>query len=128
MRHDPAEVETELAHGESAFLDCSFWLADAHMLTGREDEARRLLDRLLALRNEVGLLSEECLVGNVPQAFSHNALINTAQNFRDRIRPPSSAAETQPGTNITPEEQSQSARFAEGSLFRTAPFQQGETS
>jgi GH15 family glucan-1,4-alpha-glucosidase len=59
MRHDPAEVDTGLAHGEGAFLACSFWLADAYMLTAREGEARRLFERLLALRNEVGLLSEE---------------------------------------------------------------------
>jgi GH15 family glucan-1,4-alpha-glucosidase len=93
MRHDPAEVETGLAHGEGAFLACSFWLADAYMLTGREDEAQRLLERLLSLRNELGLLSEEYdvrarrLVGNFPQAFSHIALVNTAHNLSRSSKP-----------------------------------------
>jgi GH15 family glucan-1,4-alpha-glucosidase len=86
-RHDPAEVETDLAHGEGAFLACSFWLADAMVLLGRNDEGRRLFERLLALRNDLGLLSEEYdvltrrLVGNFPQAFSHVALLNTAHNL-----------------------------------------------
>jgi GH15 family glucan-1,4-alpha-glucosidase len=87
MRHDPAEVETGLAHGEGAFLACSFWLADAMLLTGRRDDATRLFDRLLALRNDVGLLAEQYdpryrrQVGNFPQAFSHIALITTANNL-----------------------------------------------
>src|SRR4029079_15666006 len=72
MRHDPAEVETGLSHGEGAFLACSFWLVDAMVMTGRKEEGQRLFDRLLALRNDVGLLSEEFdvgaqrLVGNFP--------------------------------------------------------------
>jgi GH15 family glucan-1,4-alpha-glucosidase len=80
MRHDPAEVETGLAHGEGAFLACSFWLSDAMVLLGREEEGKRLFNRLLSVRNDVGLLSEEYdvptkrLVGNFPQAFSHIAL------------------------------------------------------
>src|SRR4029079_3742284 len=79
MRHDPAEIETGLAHGEGAFLACSFWLADAMILLGRTDEARALFERLLGLRNDVGLLAEQYevraqrLVGNFPQAFSHVA-------------------------------------------------------
>jgi GH15 family glucan-1,4-alpha-glucosidase len=93
MRHDPAEVETGLAHGEGAFLACSFWLADALIMLGREEEGARLFERLLALRNDVGLLSEEYdvrakrLVGNFPQAFSHIALINTAHNLARRQKP-----------------------------------------
>ncbi len=93
MRHDPGEVETGLAHGEGAFLACSFWLADAMVLLGRQDEGRRLFDRLLALRNDVGLLSEEYdvptkrLVGNFPQAFSHIALVNTAHNLSRLSKP-----------------------------------------
>ncbi len=93
MRHDPAEVETGLAHGEGAFLACSFWLADALIMLGKEEEGARLFERLLALRNDVGLLSEEYdvrakrLVGNFPQAFSHIALINTAQNLARRQKP-----------------------------------------
>jgi GH15 family glucan-1,4-alpha-glucosidase len=105
MRHDPAEVETGLAHGEGAFLACSFWLADAYVLTGREAEARRLFERLLTLRNEVGLLSEEYdvrvgrLVGNFPQAFSHIALINTTHNLSRQSKPAEQrAGESHPGT------------------------------
>jgi GH15 family glucan-1,4-alpha-glucosidase len=73
-----------LPGSEGAFLACSFWLADALALTGREDEARDLFERLLELRNDVGLLSEEWdphagrQLGNTPQAFSHVGLVNTA--------------------------------------------------
>jgi GH15 family glucan-1,4-alpha-glucosidase len=105
MRHDPAEVETGLAHGEGAFLACSFWLADAYMLTGREPEARALFDRLLTLRNDVGLLSEEYdvrakrLVGNFPQASSHIALVNTAHNLTRASKPAEQrAGRAEPGT------------------------------
>ncbi|WP_405890871.1 glycoside hydrolase family 15 protein [Streptomyces sp. NBC_00133] len=69
---------------EGAFLACSFWLADALRMTGRAKEARELFERLLALRNDVGLLAEEYdpvagrQLGNFPQAFSHIALVNTA--------------------------------------------------
>jgi GH15 family glucan-1,4-alpha-glucosidase len=93
MRHDPAEVETGLEHGEGAFLACSFWLADAYLLLGRIAEARALFDRLLALRNDVGLLAEgydvnaHCLTGNFPQAFSHIALVNTAHNLSRAEKP-----------------------------------------
>jgi len=93
MRHDPAEVETGLVHGEGAFLACSFWLADALIMLGREDEGRALFDRLLALRNDVGLLAEQYdvdarrQVGNFPQAFSHVALVTTAHNLK-RAHPP----------------------------------------
>jgi GH15 family glucan-1,4-alpha-glucosidase len=72
---------------EGAFLACSFWLADALHMTGRYDEAAALFERLLALRNDLGLLSEEYdprygrLVGNTPQAFSHVPLIQTALNL-----------------------------------------------
>jgi GH15 family glucan-1,4-alpha-glucosidase len=76
-----------LPSGEGAFLVCTFWLADNLALQGRRDEAQALFDRLLALRNDVGLLAEEYdavagrLVGNFPQAFSHVGLINTAHNL-----------------------------------------------
>ncbi|MDT3399606.1 glycoside hydrolase family 15 protein [Streptomyces sp. B1866] len=69
---------------ESAFLVCSFWLVDALRLTGRAKEARALYERLLALRNDVGLLAEEYdpatgrQLGNFPQAFSHIGLVGGA--------------------------------------------------
>ena len=65
-------------------MACSFWLVDDLHLIGRDDEAVALFERLLALRNDLGLLSEEYdpvakrLVGNFPQAFSHVSLVNTA--------------------------------------------------
>lgn len=69
---------------EGAFLACSFWMADDLAMIGRVDEARKLFERLLALRNDLGLLAEEWdpvlqrQVGNFPQAFSHVPLIDTA--------------------------------------------------
>ncbi|GAB3973664.1 glycoside hydrolase family 15 protein [Streptomyces sparsus] len=69
---------------EGAFLACSFWLADDLAMIGRVDEARRLFEKLLGLRNDLGLLAEEWdsklqrQVGNFPQAFSHVPLIDTA--------------------------------------------------
>jgi GH15 family glucan-1,4-alpha-glucosidase len=76
-----------LPPGEGTFLPCSFWLADNLALLGRYDEAERLFERLLALRNDVGLLAEEYdprsrrLLGNFPQAFTHVSLVNTARNL-----------------------------------------------
>jgi GH15 family glucan-1,4-alpha-glucosidase len=76
-----------LPPGEGAFLACTFWLADNLVQQGRLQDAEAIFRRLLALRNDVGLLSEEFdakagrLVGNFPQAFSHVALINTAKNL-----------------------------------------------
>jgi GH15 family glucan-1,4-alpha-glucosidase len=74
-----------LPGNEGVFLPCSFWLVDDLALMGRVDEARALFERLLGLRNDVGLLSEEYdtaagrLLGNFPQAFSHLAIVNTAR-------------------------------------------------
>ncbi|HET8562696.1 MAG TPA: glycoside hydrolase family 15 protein, partial [Candidatus Binatia bacterium] len=82
-----------LPPGEAAFLACTFWLADNLTLLGRKEDALRLFERLLKLRNDVGLLSEEYhpeknrLLGNFPQAFSHIALINTACNLSPTIGP-----------------------------------------
>ncbi|MGW6601355.1 glycoside hydrolase family 15 protein [Streptomyces sp. NPDC055036] len=73
-----------LPGGEGTFLVCSFWLADALHMTGRTAEAAELFERLLALRNDVGLLAEEYdpvtrrQLGNYPQAFSHIGLVVTA--------------------------------------------------
>jgi GH15 family glucan-1,4-alpha-glucosidase len=87
MRYDSAESNDGLPPGEGAFLACSFWLVDAYILQGRGKDARQLFDRLLALRNDLGLLSEEYdpharrMLGNFPQAFTHLALINSAFNL-----------------------------------------------
>jgi GH15 family glucan-1,4-alpha-glucosidase len=92
-RYDTRTVDDGLPGGEGAFLACSFWLADAYVLMKRMDDAERLFDRLLGLRNDVGLLSEEYdtrlgrLVGNFPQAFSHIALVNTAHNLASARKP-----------------------------------------
>ncbi|WP_438001080.1 glycoside hydrolase family 15 protein [Sorangium sp. So ce185] len=90
----PAGAIDGLPGGEGVFLACSFWLADCYALMGRAAEARALFERLLALRNDVGLLSEEYdpaserLLGNFPQAFSHLALVDTAFNLAlDRAGP-----------------------------------------
>jgi GH15 family glucan-1,4-alpha-glucosidase len=82
--HGTAENVDGLAGEEGAFLACSFWLADDLAMIGRVDEARKLFEKLLALRNDLGLLAEEWdsarqrQVGNFPQAFSHVPLIDTA--------------------------------------------------
>ena len=92
-RYDTHSSDDGLESGEGAFLACTFWLADAYVLVNRVDEARTLFERLLALRNDVGLLSEEYdprtkrLAGNFPQAFSHVALINTAHNLEKAAKP-----------------------------------------
>jgi GH15 family glucan-1,4-alpha-glucosidase len=92
-RYDTGTTKDGLPPGEGMFLACSFWLADAYHLIGRDAEAKALFERLLALRNDVGLLSEEYdtsrrrLVGNFPQAFSHIALVNTAHNLTHREKP-----------------------------------------
>ena len=92
-RYDPAVFEDGAGRKEGAFLACSFWLADALLLIGREADARRLFERLLAIRNDVGLLSEQYdpkagrLIGNYPQAFSHIALVNTAHNLSRAAKP-----------------------------------------
>jgi GH15 family glucan-1,4-alpha-glucosidase len=93
MRYRPDESESidGLPPGEGSFLPCSFWLVDCLHLLGRTDEARALFERLLAARTPLGLLAEEYdtrygrLVGNIPQAFSHVGLINTAQNLEENI-------------------------------------------
>ncbi len=93
MRYNTHAVNDGLLPGEGAFLACSFWLADAYVSIGRREDATRLFDRLLAIRNDLGLLAEEYdprerrLQGNFPQAFSHVALINTAFNLTRLEKP-----------------------------------------
>ncbi len=87
LRYDPKEGADGLPGTEGAFLACTFWLADNYAFAGRLSEAEALFERLLALRNHLGLLSEEYdsdrrrQISNFPQAFSHLALIMTAQNI-----------------------------------------------
>jgi GH15 family glucan-1,4-alpha-glucosidase len=91
-RADEANVEVDgLPPGEGVFLPCSFWLVAVLARLGRLDEAVELYERLLSLRNDLGLLSEEYdpergrLVGNYPQAFTHLALVETAFTLRRRL-------------------------------------------
>jgi GH15 family glucan-1,4-alpha-glucosidase len=90
-----------LPPGEGAFLPCTFWLADNLALQGRYAEAREIFERLLSVRNDVGLLSEEYepvsrrLLGNFPQAFTHMGLINTARNLTRRGGPAEHRQEAQ---------------------------------
>ena len=83
-----------LPPGEGVFLPCSFWLVDCLELLGRHDDAHELFDRLLALANDVGLLSEEYdpqaqrLLGNFPQAFTHLALVNSVFNVVPHLPSP----------------------------------------
>jgi GH15 family glucan-1,4-alpha-glucosidase len=99
LRYDTSRVDDGLPAGEGAFLACSFWLVDAYVLLGRIEDARRLFERLIALRNDVGLLSEEYdpvgeqLLGNFPQAFSHVALVNSAFNLSRLAKPAEQRAE-----------------------------------
>jgi GH15 family glucan-1,4-alpha-glucosidase len=92
-RYDTGQGSDGLPPGEGVFLACSFWLADALLMIGRIDDARRLFERLLTLRNDLGLLSEEYdpragrLTGNFPQGFSHLALVNTASNLSHDRKP-----------------------------------------
>lgn len=99
QRYHGASSIDGLPAGEGVFLICSFWLADNLALQGQVGAARELFERLLSLRNDVGLLSEEYdpqtrrMLGNFPQAFSHVGLINTARNLREADGP----AQNRPG-------------------------------
>lgn len=87
LRHDPREVPAGQPPLEGAFLACSLWLADAHVLAGDLDKAQILFDRVVDIANDVGLLAEEYdsgakrQTGNFPQALTHIALVNTAHNL-----------------------------------------------
>ena len=90
LRYRPEANVDGLPGGEGVFLLCTFWLADCLHLIGRTEDARALFERLLALRNDLGLLSEQYdprakrQLGNFPQAFSHVALANTARMLAER--------------------------------------------
>jgi GH15 family glucan-1,4-alpha-glucosidase len=87
LRYRSERVADGLPAGEGVFLPCSFWLANAYLMQGRREDGEALLKRLLALRNDLGLLSEEYdttnhrLVGNFPQAFSHLSLVHSVLNL-----------------------------------------------
>jgi GH15 family glucan-1,4-alpha-glucosidase len=92
-RYPPSPEVDGLPPGEGTFLLCTFWLADTLALAGNYDEATAIFERLLSLRNDVGLLGEQYdpvarrQLGNFPQAFSHVGLINTALNLHRRDGP-----------------------------------------
>ena len=93
LRHDPREVTDEQQPIEGAFLACTLWLADAHVLAGETGKAQALFDRVVAIANDLGLLAEEFdsgagrQTGNFPQALTHIALINTAHNLSGAGKP-----------------------------------------
>lgn len=93
LRYRPADSDDGLPGDEGVFLACSFWLVEALLGAGRTEESTQLFERLLELRNDVGLLSEEWGVragrqlGNTPQAFSHFALVTSALGLhQDTVR------------------------------------------
>jgi GH15 family glucan-1,4-alpha-glucosidase len=94
LRYDTEGQATDgLPGGEGAFLPCSFWYADNLIGLGRCDEARAMIERLIGVCNDLGLVAEEYdqvekrLVGNFPQAFSHVALVNTVLNYSRAVGP-----------------------------------------
>jgi len=93
LRHDPRESRDNEDRTEGAFLACSFWLADAYVLTGDIAKAQALFDRVVAVANDLGLLAEEFdprarrQTGNFPQALTHIALINTLHNLSHAKKP-----------------------------------------
>jgi GH15 family glucan-1,4-alpha-glucosidase len=100
-RYQTEERVDGLPPGEGAFLACSFWLADAYGMMGRHGDAERLFERLLSLRNDLGLLAEEYdpgakrQLGNFPQGFSHIGLVNTANNLISSRGPAEQRADRQ---------------------------------
>jgi GH15 family glucan-1,4-alpha-glucosidase len=95
-RYDTKKTKDGLSGGEGAFLACSFWMVTSLWLMGRKADAKAMFERLLALRNDVGLLSEEYdpvgkrMVGNFPQALSHIALLHSAFAMSGLWKPESS--------------------------------------
>ncbi len=105
LRYDTELTDDGLPPGEGAFLACSFWLADNYVLAGRMDDAEKLFQHLLSLRNDLGLLAEQYdprsgrQLGNFPQAFSHVGLLGTAYNLAKGLKP----AEQRSGEEVTAE-------------------------
>ncbi len=109
QRYDTTELDDGVTGKEGSFLACSFWLVSTLNLCGRREEARELFERLLSLRNDVGLLSEEYdtdqgrQVGNFPQALSHIALVNAALEFTADSSPGEQRAESKAAESGTGE-------------------------
>ena len=88
-RYETEKADDGLQPGEGAFLACSFWLADAYCSIDRREDGAALFERLLAIRNDLGLMAEEYdpvagrFLGNFPQAFSHTAIINTGAHLAE---------------------------------------------
>jgi GH15 family glucan-1,4-alpha-glucosidase len=107
-RYDTASADDGLPPGEGLFLPCSFWLADNLILQGRREEGERLFQKLLDIRNDVGLLAEEfdtttgTHLGNFPQALCHLALVGTAYNLQGQKGPAQVRGEEE--TAATPED------------------------
>ncbi len=102
LRYRTENSQDGLPAGEGAFLACSFWMVSALKMLGRSEDARKLFERLLTLRNDVGLLAEEYdpkekrLLGNFPQALSHIALVNAAFELTRASSPGRQRAESTP--------------------------------
>jgi GH15 family glucan-1,4-alpha-glucosidase len=115
-RYSTDHVDDGVGGEEGAFLVCSFWLADVYAMMGRFNDASRLFERLLSIRNDLGLLAEEYdsvrrrLVGNFPQGFSHVGLINTAYNLIEAHGPAHQRSERVAPTGDRSEERQSNAR------------------
>src|SRR5215469_6532903 len=102
MRYDLEKSDDGLEGGEATFLLCSFWLVDCLIMLGRRGDAQHLFNRLLSVRNDLGLLAEEYdpisrrQLGNFPQAFSHIGLVNSAVNLSRAIAPVSQRTDNEP--------------------------------
>ncbi|NKE67600.1 glycoside hydrolase family 15 protein [Ramlibacter sp. RBP-2] len=105
LRYDTSRGQDGLPPGEGAFLPCSFWFVDNLLLQGRREQALAMFERLLSLRNDLGLLAEEYdpvagrQLGNFPQAFSHLALADTARNLGSAHGPVQRRQVTQSGNS-----------------------------
>jgi GH15 family glucan-1,4-alpha-glucosidase len=93
QRYHTTGMNDGLPTGEGVFLPCSFWLVDALLMLERDDEAKKLFEKLIAVSNDLGLLAEEYdpsakrLLGNFPQAFTHVGLVNSAYNLSKHVGP-----------------------------------------
>jgi len=102
LRYDLEKTQDGLRGDEATFLLCSFWLVDCLIMLDRREDARRLFDRLLAVRNDLGLLAEEYeaksgrQLGNFPQAFSHIGLVNSAVNLSRSVGTLDQRRDTEP--------------------------------